>query len=86
MASVQEIKNGFASLEERIQKLITLHEEAKNANAKLLAEKRQVIIELEEEREKTRRMHEGYKNLKEMERSSSISSITNMKKKINDLI
>lgn len=65
---------------------MVLHEEVKKSNLKLIAEKRQMFIELEEEKEKTRRMQEGYKNLKEMEKSSSINSISNMKKKINDLI
>ena len=86
MAATQDIKSKFSSLEEKIQKLITLHEDAKRVNAKLIAEKRQMIIELEEEKEKLHRMQEGYKNLKEMEKSSSVNSISNMKRKINDII
>jgi hypothetical protein len=86
MAAQQDIKNNFSALEERIQKMIHLHEELKKANQKLLAEKRQATMELKEEREKSRRMEEGYKNLKEIEKSSSRQSITNMKRKINDII
>jgi hypothetical protein len=86
MAAMQDIKSRFSSLEERVHKLIHLHEEAKAINAKLIAEKRQMILELNEEKEKSRRMEEGYKNLKEIEKNSSYNSISNMKRKINDII
>ena len=86
MAATQDIKSRFSSLEERVHKLIHLHEEAKVVNAKLIAEKRQMIIELKEEKEKNHRMEEGYKNLKEVEKNSSVNSISNMKRKINDII
>ncbi len=86
MAGQQDIKNNFSSLEERIQKMIHLHEELKKINQKLVADKRQMAMELQEERDKNRRMEEGYKNLKEIEKSSSRQTITNMKRKINDII
>jgi len=86
MVTTQEIKISFSSMEEKIQKLIHLHEEARKANLKLMNEKRQMTIELGEEREKVKRMEEGYKNLKEMEKNSSVHSISNMKRKINDII
>jgi chromosome segregation ATPase len=86
MAAPQDVKSIFSSLEERIQKLIHLCEELKSSNNKLLADKRQMQLELQEEREKIRRMEEGYKNLKEMEKSSSRQSITNMKRKISDIM
>lgn len=86
MAASHDVKSNFAPLEERIQKLIYLHEEARKENMKLMAEKRKLTLELEEEREKNKRMEEGYKNLKAIEKSSSRQSITNMKRKINDII
>jgi hypothetical protein len=86
MVATQEIKTNFTALQDKIQKLIYLHEEAKKANLKLLAEKRQITLELEEQKEKFRRIEEGYKNLKDVEQSSSRQSISSMKRKINDII
>jgi regulator of replication initiation timing len=86
MTANKDIKEYFSSLHEKIQKLIYLHEEQKQTNSKLLAEKRQITIELDEQREKLRRMEEGYKNLKEVEKTSSKHNITSMKRKINDII
>ena len=86
MTAQNDTKSNFSGLESRIQKLIHLHEELKKANKKLVAEKRQKTIELEEEREKIKRLEEGYKNLKEIEKTSSRQSITNMKRKISDII
>jgi hypothetical protein len=86
MAATQDINSHFSSLEGKIQKLIHLHEELKNVNMKLLAEKRQLAVELQEVKSKTQRMEEGYKNLKDIEKTSSHQSITNMKRKITDII
>ena len=86
MAANTDFKSNFASLQDKIQKLIYLHEELKKANQNLLSDKRQMTLELKEERAKIQRLEEGYKNLKEIERSSSTQSITNMKRKINDII
>jgi hypothetical protein len=86
MAAAQDIKSNFSTLENRIQKLIHLYEESKKANKKLLEEKRLMSVTLDEERERLRRIEDGYKNLKEIEKSTSRQSITNMKRKINDII
>ena len=86
MTANKDIKEYFSSLHEKIQKLIHLQEEQKETNNKLLAEKRHITLELEEQREKLRRMEEGYKNLKAVEKSSSKHNITSMKRKINDII
>jgi hypothetical protein len=86
MAAQQDFKSNFTELHDNIEKLIYLHEELKKTNKKLLAEKLQMTKDLEDERERILRLEEGYKNLKEIEKSSSRQSITNMKRKINDLI
>jgi len=86
MTSQQDIKANLSELEERIQKLINLHEDLKKVNKRLVAEQRQMTIELQEAKEKSKRMEEGYKNLKEIEKTSSRQSIANMKRKINDII
>jgi TolA-binding protein len=86
MAAQTDFKSNFTELHDKIEKLIYLHEELKKANKKLLAEKIQMTKDLEDERERILRLEEGYKNLKEIEKSSSRQSITNMKRKINDLI
>src|SRR5205085_8769425 len=86
MSAQLDFKSNFSELHDKIEKLIYLHEELKKTNKKLLAEKLQMTKDLEDERERILRLEEGYKNLKEIEKSSSRQSITNMKRKINDLI
>ena len=86
MAEQSDIKSNFVLLEERIQNLIHLYEQLKKENNKLRLDKRQMTIELKEEKEKLGRMEEGYKNLKAIEKSSSKQTITKMKRKISDII
>lgn len=86
MAAQTDFKSNFSSLQDKIQKLIHLCDDLKKSNNNLLAEKRQIIIELGEERAKIQRLEVGYKNLKEVEKSSSKQNITNMKRRINDII
>ena len=86
MAAQQDFKNNFSVLQDKIQKLIHLCDDFKKSNNKLLAEKRQMIIDLGEERAKIQRLEVGYKNLKEVEKTSSKQNITNMKRRINDII
>ena len=86
MAAQPDFKSNFSALQDKIQKLIHLCEDLKKSNNKLLAEKRQIIIDLGEERAKIQRLEVGYKNLKEVEKSSSKQNITNMKRRINDII
>ena len=86
MPTPHDFKSNFSLLQDKIQKLIHLHEELKKANKILYTEKRQLTRELEDERGKLQRLEVGYKNLKEIEKSTSKQSITNMKRKINDII
>ncbi len=76
----------FSELEKRIQKLISLHEQLKESNQSHVSDIRRLRIELEEERTKTSRMEEGYRNLKEMEKTGNRQSIAQIKKRINDII
>ncbi len=86
MAAQNDFKHNFSELHDKIQKLIYLHEELKKANKKLLDEKLQMTKDLDDERDRIIRLEEGYKNLKEIEKTSSRQSISNMKRKINDII
>jgi hypothetical protein len=86
MSAQLDFKSNFSELHDKIQKLIYLHEELKKANKKLLAEKLQMTKDLVDERERVLRLEEGYKNLKEIEKTSARQSISNMKRKINDII
>lgn len=76
----------FKELEKKIQKLISLHEQERKANLELLAENRRIQMELGEEKLKVNRMEEGYRNLKEVEKSEQRQSIAQIKQKINDII
>lgn len=86
MSEQTDLKSNFSALEIRIQKLIHLHEALKKSNNELFAGNKKLMIELEEERLKVQRLEEGYRNLKEMETSSTRQSISNMKKRISEII
>ena len=86
MNEQKDLKSNFSALEIRIQKLIHLHEELKKSNQQLLADNNRLMLELDDERNKIRRLEEGYKNLKEIESSTTKQSITNMKRRISDII
>src|SRR4051812_4683817 len=84
--AAQKDKTNFSILENNIQKLMGFCDELKKENQSLRAENRQLKMTIEEDKERSRRFEEGYKNLKEMEKSSSRQTITNMKRKISDII
>lgn len=86
MSDSTATSTNFSELEKRIQKLISLHEQLRDSNQSLVADTRRLRIELEEERSKTHRMEEGYRNLKEMEKTGNRQSIAQIKKRINDII
>ncbi len=86
MSEQTDLKSNFSALEIRIQKLIHLHEALKQSNNELLAENKKLMLELEEERLKVQRLEEGYRNLKEIETTSTRQSISNMKKRISEII
>lgn len=86
MAEQQLIKERLASLEERIQKFISLHEELKASNQALQAENRRLLLVLEEERVKASRIEEGYKNLKTQEIQANRHQVDRINIRINELI
>ena len=86
MNEQKDMKSNFSALELRIQKLIHLHEDAKKRNQQLLSEIQKLKTELTDEHAKVQRLEEGYRNLKEIESTSTKQSIRNMKRKINDII
>jgi hypothetical protein len=86
MSSTKDSKVNFSVLEQNIQKLMGFCDELKKENQVLRAENRSLKLSVDEDKERSRRLEEGYKNLKEMEKSSSRQSINNMKRKINDII
>ncbi|MFN8144972.1 MAG: hypothetical protein U0073_11155 [Bacteroidia bacterium] len=86
MQEQAEIKTNFTALENRIQKMILLHEQLKNQNLLLLAENKKLISELDEQKARTDRMEEGYRNLKEVEKTSTKQNIAQIKRRINDII
>ena len=81
-----DIKTNFTSLENRIQKMILLHEQLKNQNLELLADNRRLLLELEDQKAKAGRLEEGYRNLKEVENTSTKQNIAQIKRRINDII
>ncbi len=86
MSGSNDVKVAVSILESKIRKLMDLHTEAKQLNQQLLAENRRLQMDLDEEKNKISRLEEGYRNLKEMEKTGTRQSISNMKRKINDII
>ena len=81
-----DLKTKFDELEQRIQKLISLHGELKSENKKLIQLNRKLELELKEERQKFGRLEEGIENLKETKKNLTHKSITGIKQKINEMI
>ena len=76
----------LTELENRIQKLISLHKQLKTENQKLLGSHRKLELELEQERQRYQRLEEGLASLKEEERSYTNKSISGIRKKVNEMI
>lgn len=86
MQNSTAIKERFSSLEQRIQQFIELHEALKTNCQQLLAENVRLVAELEEERSRSRRLDEGYKNLKDRELAATREQVDRINLKINDLV
>jgi len=76
----------LAELENRIQKLISLHKELKLKAEKLDSENQRLKEELKEEKEKALMMQEGFRKMKNEEKNVAGENIGQLKKKINDII
>ena len=81
-----ETQFNLAELENRIQKLISLHKELKVKAEYLQSENHKLKEELQEEREKARMIQEGFRKMKNEEKSVAGENIGQLKKKINDII
>ena len=86
MLDAVNINNRLATLESRIHKLIELHESLKSSCSDLLAENHQLVLQLEEERTKSKRLEEGYRNLKEQEMASNQLQVDRINIRINELV
>ena len=82
----QDIKERFAALEQRIQRFVELHNSLKSSYQSLVAENRRLILELEEERNKTKRLDEGYRNLKDQEMTVTRQQVDRISLRINELV
>ena len=86
MLDAVNINDRLATLESRIHKLIELHESLKSSCSDLLAENHQLVLQLEEERTKSKRLEEGYRNLKEQEMASNQLQVDRINIRINELV
>jgi DNA repair exonuclease SbcCD ATPase subunit len=84
--AMTETSFNLAELENRIQKLISLHKELKAKAEMLQSENQRLKAELREEREKALMMQEGFRKMKNEEKSVAGENIGQLKKKINDII
>ena len=83
---MQDLKTKFDEVENRIRKLISLHEQLKTENKKLLQLNRKLETELKEEKNRYSRLEEGMENLQESKKMLTRKSITGIKQKINEMI
>lgn len=86
MQDSSAIKERFSTLEQRIQQFIELHEALKANCQQLLAENVRLVAELEQERSRSQRLDEGYKNLKDRELAATREQVDRINLKINDLV
>lgn len=81
-----DIKNRFTTLEQRLQVLMDLHQSLKSASRELQAENRRLVLELEEERNRAKRLDEGYRNLKDQEQTVTRQQVDRINHRINELV
>jgi regulator of replication initiation timing len=86
MAQPNDIQQQVGELENRIHKFIHLHDTLRAQCQDLLAENRRLQLELEEERAKSRRVEEGYRNLQEVEQQATRQRVAGLKRKIGDIV
>lgn len=86
MLDASLLKERLTVLENRIQQLMELHESLKSSCKDLLAENRELALQLEDERGKAKRLDEGYRNLKDQEQSATRLQIDRINLRINELV
>jgi predicted nucleic acid-binding Zn-ribbon protein len=80
------IEERFKTLEKRIQRLIELHESLKAAHHQLVGDNARLGAELADERNKVKRLEEGYRNLKEQETQAARQQVERINNRINELV
>ena len=83
---MQDLKTKFDEVENRIRKLISLHEQLKTENKKLIQLNRKLEMELKEEKNRFNRLEVGLENLQENKKNLTNKSISGIKQKINEMI
>jgi regulator of replication initiation timing len=86
MKSKDDTKERLLQLEDRIRRFIEVHESLKASGQRLAEENARLVAELEEERNKSRRLDEGYRNLKQQETAATRQQVARINNRINDLV
>src|SRR5438132_1052766 len=83
---MSDIKKNLGDLEKRIQNLITSHQELRDENKTLKKVQSHLEKKVEEEKQRVKRMEEGYNELMNTEKTKSSQSIARLQQRINDII
>lgn len=86
MQRPDDMRERFQVLEDRIRQFISMHESLKETSLRLAEENNRLSSALEEERTRTKRMDEGYRNLKEQETSATRLQVERINTRINELV
>ncbi|MFZ7106053.1 MAG: hypothetical protein ACO1HD_05480, partial [Bacteroidota bacterium] len=86
MTQPNDVQHQVGELENRIHKFIHLHDTLRAQCQELLSENRRLQLELDEERAKSRRVEEGYRNLQDVEQQAARQRVAGIKRKIGDII
>ena len=86
MQNPQEIQDKFQALEQRVHKFIKMYESLKAASQELADENSRLMSELDGERVKSKRLEEGYRNLKDQEQAAVRQQVERINNRINELV
>lgn len=86
MQRPDDMRERFQVLEDRIRQFIAMHESLKESSRQLAEENSRLSAALEEERTRTKRMDEGYRNLKDQESTATRLQVERINNRINELV
>jgi dsDNA-specific endonuclease/ATPase MutS2 len=86
MQRPDDMRERFQVLEDRVRQFIAMHESLKETSMRLAEENSRLTTTLEEERTRTKRMDEGYRNLKDQETSATRLQVERINTRINELV